>query len=175
MFFDIQVLEKKKIRFDEAFAPGAIDLVDHDVEQIGDLRASGVAELVDPWGVREIRIRGMIQGDMDAVCARCLEPIRLHVSRPIDLFYRPMAEIARDEEVAISEAETEIGFYEGEGLELIDVVREQIVIELPMRSICGEDCLGICPTCGKNRNREACLCQASFPDPRWEALRNWKN
>jgi uncharacterized protein len=92
----------------------------------------------------------------------------------MDLFYRPMREIAREEEVEITEAETEVGFYEDPGLELADVVREQILMELPMRSICRSDCRGICPSCGKNRNLEACLCRNEFTDPRWEPLRGWK-
>jgi len=173
MFFDLQTLEKRKIRFDQAFAPGDIGLPELVLEQVGDLRATGEAELLDPFGVREIRIRGGVQGEVQAPCARCLEPIRLGVSGPMDLFYRPMAQIARDEEAAISEAETEVGFYEGGGLELADVVREQVLMTLPMRSICRQDCRGICPSCGANRNQESCACRESLADPRWEALRNW--
>jgi len=175
MFFDIQTLEKHKIRFDQVFAPGSVDFPGEDLKQSGDLRASGVAELVDPFGVREIRVRGDLQGEMEVLCARCLEPIQVPLSCSIDLFYRPMAQIAREEEVALHEAECEVGFYEGGGVELADVVREQVVIELPMRSLCREDCQGICQACGKNRNREACNCRESFSDPRWEALRDWKN
>lgn len=172
MFFDIQVLEKRKIRFDHAFAPGAIGLLDEGWQQIGDLRSSGEAELVDPFGVREIHIRGAIHGELEVPCARCLEPTRVPLTVPIDLYYRPMSQIAREEEVAISEAEAEIGFYEGGGLELADVVREQVLVALPMRSICREDCRGLCPVCGANRNGNPCSCRESFTDPRWDALKN---
>jgi uncharacterized protein len=175
MFFDIQTLQRHKIRFDQVFAPGQIDFLDENLRQDGDLLVQGVAELVDPFGAREIRVRGDVKGGMEVFCARCLEPIRLPVSCQMDLFYCPMARIAREEEVAIDDAETEVGFYEAPGLDLADVVREQVMILLPMRSICREDCGGICPTCGKNRNREACCCQEHFPDARWEALRDWKN
>ena len=174
MFFALQVLEKQKIRFDHRFAPGTIGLPEHVLEQVGDLQAVGVAELIDPFGAREIRVHGSVDGLVQVACARCLEPIPVDVSGPMDLFYRPMAHIARDEEVAISQDETEVGFYEGAGLELVDVVREQVLIGLPMRSICQEDCKGICSHCGGNRNRESCACSESIADPRWEALRNWK-
>lgn len=174
MFFDIPTLERRKIAFDQVFPPGSVDFLDETLTQAGDLRATGEAELVDPFGAREIRVRGSLRGEMQAACARCLEPIRLSVSGPMDLFYRPMSEIARDEEVAISEAETEMGFYEGGGIELADIVREQVTMVLPMRSVCREDCRGLCPLCGKNRNRETCRCREEFADPRWEALRNWK-
>src|SRR5690348_1594463 len=112
MFFDIQTLEKRKIPFEEAFSPGTLDLPDESVRQVGDLRASGVAELIDPFGVREIRVRGDIRGEVEALCARCLTPVRAPISYHMDLFYRPMREIARDEEAAITQDETEVGFYE---------------------------------------------------------------
>jgi uncharacterized protein len=175
MFFDIQTLEKRKIPFDQAFPPGVIDLPDENTRQTGDLRANGTAELIDPFGAREIRVRGELRGEVEMLCARCLAPVRSPISCSMDLFYRPMKEIAKDEEVSISRAETEIGFYEGGGLELADVVREQIAIELPMRSLCREDCRGLCPVCGKNRNNEACICQETIADTRWEALRKWKH
>jgi uncharacterized protein len=174
MFFDIEVLERRKIPFDHAFEPGSISFLDEGLRQVGELRAAGVAELVDPFGAREIHIRGALQGEMEVPCARCLEPIRVSVSAPVDLYYRPMSDIARDEEVAISEAETEVGFYESPGLDLADLVREQVLVSLPMRSICREDCRGLCPVCGANRNSESCGCQENFVDPRWDALRSWR-
>ena len=91
VFFDIHVLEKRKIRFDDAFAPGSIDFFDDDLKQAGDLRAAGEAELVDPFGSREIHLHGEVRGEMEVVCARCLEPLRVSVSSPLNLFYRPMA------------------------------------------------------------------------------------
>jgi len=175
MFFDIQVLEKRKIRFEEAFAPGEIEPLDEGLKQSGDLRAAGEAELVDPSGAREIRIRGSVRGELEVACARCLEPIRVPVEAALDLFYRPMAQIARDEEIAISEAETEIGFYEGSGIELADVVREQVLVAMPIRSVCREDCRGICPVCGANRNAALCACRETLADPRWDALKHWKS
>ena len=174
MFFDTQTLEKRKIRFEQAFSPGAIDW-GIGPRQVGDLEASGAAEMVDPFGVREIRVRGELRGKLEMDCARCLEPLVWTVAFPLDLFYRPMAQIAREEEVAIGPDEAELGFYEGDGIELADVVRDQILVELPMRSVCRPDCRGLCPLCGKDRNVESCECREEFADPRWEALREWKS
>jgi len=82
-----------------------------------------------------------------------------------------MALIARSESVPIDREDTNIGFYEGHGLELADVVREQVMLWLPMRGLCREDCKGICPSCGVNRNAETCVCVETFVDPRWDALK----
>jgi uncharacterized protein len=74
--------------------------------------------------------------------------------------------------VALDAGESEIDFYEGEGLELERVLREQILLALPMQRICREDCKGICPVCGQSRNVVACGCQVKAPDDRWAALRD---
>jgi uncharacterized protein len=83
-----------------------------------------------------------------------------------------MSYIARDEEVEIDEGEAEIGFYEGGGLELQDILREQILLALPMQRVCSQVCKGICPACGKNRNEAACDCKPDSANDRWGALRN---
>ena len=64
-----------------------------------------------------------------------------------------------------------MGFYEGEGLELNDVLREFVLLTLPMQRLCKEDCVGICPVCGQNRNKQACQCQTAAVDDRWSALK----
>jgi uncharacterized protein len=73
-------------------------------------------------------------------------------------------------EHAISTPETEIGYYENGGLALEDVLREQVLLSLPARTLCQPDCKGLCPRCGQNRNETACSCDSGPSDPRWEAL-----
>ena len=79
---------------------------------------------------------------------------------------------ARIEEVEIDEGEAEIGFYKGDGMELEDILREQVLLALPMQRVCRDDCKGICPACGKNRNETMCDCKIETADDRWGALRN---
>ena len=64
-----------------------------------------------------------------------------------------------EEEVEIDEGEAELGFYQGGGMELEDILREQILLAMPMQRVCREDCKGICPTCGGNRNETPCDCK----------------
>ena len=91
---------------------------------------------------------------MEAECDRCLEDRPLSRSTlDFDLFYAPVEAGPDSPEVALDTGESEIDFYQGEGLELEEVLREQILLALPMQRICREDCQGICPVCGQNRNR----------------------
>ena len=171
MFLSIKEMEVRKVRFAETYEPGEIDFKDAEVEQAGPLRVEGLAELL-PNTEGEVRIRGKLSVQMKAVCDRCLGDAILPLETDLDLFYRPMSYIARDEEIEIDEGEAEIGFYEGEGMELEDVLREQILLLLPMQRVCREDCKGICPLCGRNRNEAACQCKVETVDDRWKALRD---
>jgi len=170
MFLSVKEMEKRKIRFDESFQAGQIDFSGEDLEQGSPLRAVGSAELLPHTG-GEVRIQGRYTVEMTAQCDRCLGRARFPLDESFDLFYRPMVEIAREEEVAIDEGQSEIGFYEGGGLELEDVLRERVLLALPMQRICSETCQGICPVCGKNRNDGACECKPDIADDRWGALR----
>ena len=171
MFLSVKELELRKIRFDETFAPGQIDFTGEDLEQGSPLQTTGSAELLEDSG-GQIRIQGSLAVEMVAQCDRCLARARFPLKASFDLFYRPASDIAREEEVRIDEGEAEIGFYEGEGLELEDVLLEQVVLALPMQRVCSESCKGICPVCGQNRNEAACQCRVQETDDRWSALRN---
>ena len=174
MFISVSELERRKVPFDCAYQPGNLPLLEGDWKFTGDLRVSGAAELLDRRSSRAIRVRGRIEGTAEGRCARCLDPIAKKLDGALDLFYYPMDVIARSEEVSIQRDETEVGFYEGDGLDLDTVVREQILLWLPMRVLCDESCPGICPRCGAKRAAGACDCQETFTDSRWDGLKDLK-
>lgn len=178
MFIRISDLELRNLEFDEEFEPGAIDF-GADLRQNGALKTKGRAELIrEHHGGRvvvpSIRLVGKFAGDFEATCARCLEPVPQQVAREFDLLYRPLGSDRRADEVSISEAETEIGYYEGEGMELADSLREQVLLAVPIKAVCSESCKGICPQCGKNLNEGRCNCAPVMTDPRWDALKDLK-
>jgi len=174
MFIKIKDLELRKMEFDENLAPGVIDM-GQDAQQKSPIRASGRAELVrESRGARDvvddIRLVGDFSTQVESLCARCLAPVRNTVSGAFDLLYRPQGVDTRGEEASISRAETEIGYYQGEGLQLEDVIKEQILLALPAKQVCNENCKGLCPQCGRDLNVESCNCASTKPDPRWSAL-----
>jgi uncharacterized protein len=87
-----------------------------------------------------------------------------------DLIFRPSAADSEGPERSITAPETEIGYYQKDSLALEDVLREQVLLALPVRTLCKPDCKGLCPRCGANRNLQACNCDPGPSDPRWEAL-----
>ena len=171
MFLSVKEMEVRKIRFDEIFQPGQIDFSGEDIEQGTPLHVAGTAEsLAHSEG--EVRIQGRFTVEMSAECDRCLGRAKYPLDASFDLFYRPMSDIAVEEEIEIDEGEAEIGFYENGGMELEDILREQVVLALPMQKVCSDSCKGICPVCGKNRNETVCDCRIETTDDRWGALRN---
>ncbi len=176
MLIEIRELEVRPVEFDERIAPGGIDF-GPDVRQSGDLTTSGRAQLVrEHHGkhrlINDIRVAGDLSAKVEMVCARCLEPIVRNVTKVFDLLYRPLGTDAGKEEMSVTTAEAEIGYYQGEGLLLEDVLREQLLLALPLKAICREDCKGLCPHCGKNLNQEQCACAEPIEDPRWSALKD---
>jgi uncharacterized protein len=158
MFLSVKEMEVRKVRFDETFPPGEIDFSSDLVTQAGPLHAEGVAELLANTD-GEVRIKGRLTVKMEADCDRCLARAQFPLDNAFDLFYRPSAALAAVDEVAIDEGEAEMGFYVGLGMELEDILREQILLSLPMQRVCSEDCKGICPVCGGNRNEVPCACR----------------
>jgi len=175
MLIEIHELERHPIDFDEKVPPGRIDL-GADLRQRGPLHASGRAQLVEEHRgkhklIKDIRLKGELSANLEIACARCLAPVVQNVERDFDLLYRPRGADAGQEEVSFSVAEAEIGYYEGTGLLLEDVLREQVLLALPLKITCREDCKGLCPHCGKNLNQEQCSCMVPAEDPRWAALK----
>jgi len=172
MFFKIRDLELKPNRFEVAFAPGEVDLLDPELQQAGPLTAEGVAEFLD--SVSEIHVRGEFSIRVYAPCDRCLEPAGEEIRQKFDLYYRPMEELEGGVEVGLKAADADVGFYEGDGISLIDILREQILLALPAQRVCRKDCRGLCPICGLSLNEQQCSCVAPAVESRWEALKSFK-
>lgn len=170
MFFSLQDLELRKIHFDVVFKPGEINLSDPELRQPAPVHAQGVAELLSHT-LGEIRLKGHLRTEIESDCDRCLEHAHFPLDTDFDLFFRPVDTSPSGEEVEIDEGETEISFYEGDGIELEDALREHILLSLPMQRVCREDCKGICPVCAQNRNVAACNCRVKPEDDRWAALK----
>jgi uncharacterized protein len=167
-------LEREPLNFKLDFEPGAIDFAPV-ATQDGPLHAEGTADLLSEQRggkevVEDIRLRASYSGSFHAPCARCVEPVQHQLSADFDLLFRPVGADGGASEAAISTSETEIGYYLEGGLLLEDVLREQVLLSLPARSLCQPDCKGLCPHCGQNLNEMQCRCDEAPADPRWRAL-----
>jgi uncharacterized protein len=170
VFFHLRDLEVRALPFSVEIPAGEIEFLDPKLRQAGPLVASGAAELtIEALG--EIRVKGHVKVRMEGECDRCLEMTELPIDSDFELFYRPVEEGSGGEERLLDDGEAQMGFYENEGLELNEVLREFVLLTLPMQRLCGTDCVGICPVCGQNRNKQDCQCQRAVGDDRWSVLK----
>jgi uncharacterized protein len=170
MFLDVKDLAVRKVRIRKCYAPGSIDFGISEVKQAEPLEVTASAELLEG----QIRIAGELETKIEMVCARCLEPVIEEIHKDFDLFYQPLTQGTRHEEERLKDDDTEIGFFKGEGLFLADVLKEQVLLSLPMKVICQSDCRGLCPSCGANLNHEECRCETHSSDPRLAPLARLK-
>jgi len=173
MFISIRELELHEVAFSQQFRPEVIDF-GPDLRQHTVLETQGRAELVEErrghgQALEDIRVVGDFSTQLELRCARCLEPALRDVAGSFDLIYRPLGADAGREERSIRGAEADIAYYQGEGLLLEDLLREQVLLAVPLKAVCNDACKGLCPRCGKNLNLEACACQPG-PEERWGAL-----
>lgn len=169
MFITREELELHRINLDRTYPAGRFDYPGEEFGTVGRVKVQGAAELAG----MDIRIHGRIGAEAGAECARCTAPVELAVEQDFDLLYRPVSNIGQDVEIEIPRDELEVGFYSGEGINLDDVVKEQVILALPMKVLCRPDCRGLCPVCGANLNAGACHCrQPRSESPFGSLLRN---
>jgi uncharacterized protein len=166
MFLDVKELAVHKASIHKTYSPGTLDFHSGEFRQVAPLDVQAIAELLDG----QIRITGGLQTRVELVCARCLDAMEEDIHRDFDLFYRPMKSMDPDEELKLNLDDTEIGFFEGDGLFLADVLTEQVNLAIPMKAICRSDCRGLCRDCGLNLNHEECRCGAQGADRRFAPL-----
>lgn len=121
---------------------------------------------------------------LEGNCRRCLAPVPVQLAVPFLLTllrggsepktHAPRGSEAIRPEPEVFEELADEETFEGDELDLLPILREQILLALPAAPLCAEECLGLCPTCGQNRNERECGHGAAPLDPRWEKLRNVK-
>ena len=169
----IQLVDEP-LEFDETIVPGVLDYA-ADIRQVSPLPVKGVADLLvehrsSSSHVNDIRLRAHYSSNFEILCARCVDPVSVPLEGDFDLIFRPETADADAGERSITPDETEIGYYQESGLLLEDVVREQVLLSLPSRTLCTADCKGLCPRCGQNLNQAKCSCEEAPADLRWNAL-----
>jgi uncharacterized protein len=169
VLISLQELELRPVQFKVDIPAGEIEY-DATLKQASALHAEGAAELVN-HALGEIRVRGSLSVTIEAPCDRCLETASFPVRKDFDLLYYPSDEYEAAGDDEIRDTESEVAYYDGDRLDLSEILREVVLLALPMQMVCSESCKGICPACGGNRNLRECDCRVETADDRWNKLR----
>jgi uncharacterized protein len=117
---------------------------------------------------RQIFLQAKVRTEGTFVCDRCLDTFIFEVARKYSMVYvqgdRSTIDLKKDEEVQVLSPDTNY-------IDLDEDARQYIILAIPQKLLCREECEGICPSCGVNRNNGRCTCYDHVTDPRWDALK----
>jgi uncharacterized protein len=167
MRIEVEKLNEAGMPFTARYAPGELQLEDELTRLVSEAKLEGRAS---KWR-EQVRLRGTINASVEVRCDRCVAPSVVPVNADFDVTYVP-AEVLTTEAEATELQEDDLTFdaYEGDELDIDQLAREQLLLALPARHLCREDCKGLCQTCGEDLNTQTCDCEQPETDPRWAAL-----
>jgi uncharacterized protein len=119
----------------------------------------------------KVRIVGHATTTLELACSRCLDGYELPVDARFDLLYLPAAASSGQEEIEVREEDINTAFYKDGLIDLAELLHEQLYLMLPMKPLCRDNCEGLCPMCGVNRNLTTCSCETRWEDPRFAGLK----
>jgi uncharacterized protein len=118
-------------------------------------------------------IKGSFSALIDVDCSRCLERASLPIGGDFTYTLIP-AKAETREDLELTPEELEISYYQGDFIDLAPIICEQIILQIPMKVLCSEECKGLCPHCGTNLNTSSCNCHLNFVNDRMAVLKNFR-
>jgi uncharacterized protein len=120
----------------------------------------------------EVIVKGEVMADTRLQCSRCIMDFEHQLSVQVDVVYHPLEELKGEERNEIMSGELAMDFYKEDEMDLITLMKEQILLNIPMKPLCTDSCKGICRICGKNLNEGECSCPQKETDSRFDILKN---
>jgi uncharacterized protein len=121
-----------------------------------------------------VSISGEIKATLGQRCSRCLKEFSNPLSSTFRVNYVPIKQIKKEGEYELKRDDLDTNFYSGDRLDLTELIKEQILLSLPMQPLCSKECKGLCLKCGKDLNEESCTCDIKEIDPRLAILKKLK-
>jgi uncharacterized protein len=167
MRIELDRLEDQNGKFSRVYSADELHL---DVEEIRLIEPAEVSGHARRRG-KEVELRGKLQAQVEVVCGRCLQPVAVPIRTDFTERFVGAVSWAADEHHELLEEDLNLAVFDGEAIELDELVREEILLALPANVLCREDCRGLCPSCGIDRNLSPCQCETKEIDSRWQKLK----
>lgn len=171
MRIELASLEGGRGVFAHAYSPEELDLQDEWVSLVvppvvsGQIRRDGA----------RVKINGKLAAKLQLECDRCLKLIQLPVDSRFKLEYVTREDYEAQQAFELTEDELDLSIFDGEVIDLDELLREELLLAVPTHLLCQENCKGVCPTCGVDRNSTDCRCGSDQIDPRWAGLEKLVN
>jgi uncharacterized protein len=171
MRIELASLENGKGAFAQVYAPNEIVLEDNRVRLLDPPSVSGKVRQAG----RRAHVKGHVSSRLLLECDRCLQPVELPIDTKFDLEYVTPEDYQAQQVVELTEDDLELSIFDGEVIDVDELVTEELLLAVPDHVLCNENCKGICVTCGANRNQADCGCESQRVDPRWAGLKELVN
>ena len=171
MRIEIDSLEGTAGAFAHVYGTGELDFNDDRVRLIEPPEISG--RMVRKGN--QVLLNGRLSALTQVDCDRCLKAVDVLVRTEFNLQYVTATDYKSAHAAELEESDLALSIFDGEAIDIDEIVREQVLLAVPTRSLCREDCNGFCPVCGADRNLKECGCRAGDSDPRWAGLKELVN
>jgi uncharacterized protein len=171
MRIELAALEGGKGSFTHSYAPGELVLQDDRIRLLAAPIVSGEIRLKE----RRVQLKGRVAARLQVECDRCLKPVEFPVDSEFKLEYVTPEAYETQQAVELNAQDLDLSIFDGEAIDIDELVTAELLLAVPDHVLCSENCKGICPGCGVDRNSVGCECQTAEIDPRWAGLKQLVN
>jgi uncharacterized protein len=174
MLLDLNKLRGPRAHVERSLPPSLFEPADPEYRVVAPVELSmDVAKAGDAIaGNDAFTVTGRLATRLELSCGRCVEPFEMPIDATFDLRYVPHVENTGEGERELAEDDLVTAYYRDGMLDIVELLREQFQLALPMKPLCSDACRGLCPQCGANLNRTECGCAPAWEDPRLAPLRS---
>jgi len=119
-----------------------------------------------------VTLDGVMDASLELVCSLCGKPFTFPAGARFQLDLNPMELLGAEDERELHSDDMDVEFYKGDVIDLSWLLREQMLLQVPMKPVCKEGCLGLCQFCGQDLNEARCGCEAATGHPGLAGLKD---
>jgi len=170
MRIELENAEAPGGRFSQTYEDGELAFDESDLRLIEPVQVQGQIRR----NSGQLEIKGDLHTRVAILCGRCLKEVQLPIDVDFAERFAGTVSWRNEEHHELSQEDLDLGLVD-EAIELDDLVKEEILLALPGHVLCNENCKGICPNCGADRNAVDCGCESEQVDSRWEKLKELRS
>ena len=120
-----------------------------------------------------VKVTGSVATVLKLCCSRCLSEFLMEIDSPFTIFYLQDKGLGKNEDMELSEEDLVTATYEGDEIDFSNEIAEQIILAIPIKPLCSEECKGLCPDCGADLNESQCSCYRNDFNLKLEILKKF--
>lgn len=167
MRVELASLERQGGKFGHDYQPDELELNEERVTLVAPPRIAGRIQQSDS----RVTVKGEVSAELQLECDRCLKSLSIPVASTFEVGYVTPDIYRAGQAAELLDEDLSLSVFDGEVMDIDELVREQLLLVLPAQVLCREECKGLCPECGGDKNLADCKCQEIEIDPRWAGLK----